>query len=145
MGIWQILILFEWRFGRISSVNFQVLMMKTLRYKYCKKRITTRKIMSIVMSQVVIRLLYYLYLHFSSLKLKNGLKKHFRNVIKIKHGFVKLVVIFCTFYKMWLCDPSPNMLGVGNVYGTENWNLIKQKFRMSISRTDRQKYKMVNW
>ena len=102
--IWQIHILFEWRFGHVSPVNFQALMMKKLRYKYCKKRITTRKVMSMVMSEVVIRLLQYLYLQFSSVKLKNVLKKHFRNVVKIKHEFVKLVVIFCTFYKMWLCD-----------------------------------------
>ena len=29
---------------------------------------------------------------FSSLKLENGLKKHVRNVARIKHGFVELVV-----------------------------------------------------
>ena len=33
---------------------------------------------------------------FSSLKLENGLKKHVRNVARIKHGFVELVVILFT-------------------------------------------------
>ena len=30
------------------------------------------------------------------IKLENGLKKHFRNVDRIKHGFVELVVILFT-------------------------------------------------
>ena len=34
---------------------------------------------------------------FSSLKLENGLKKYVRNVAEMKHGFVKLVVIFLLF------------------------------------------------
>ena len=33
----------------------------------------------------------------SSLKLENGLKKHFQNVARIKYGFVELVVILFTF------------------------------------------------
>ena len=34
---------------------------------------------------------------FSSLKLENGLKKHVRNVARIKYEFVELVVILVTF------------------------------------------------
>ena len=33
---------------------------------------------------------------FSSLKFQNGLKKHVRNIARIKHGFVELVVILFT-------------------------------------------------
>ena len=35
---------------------------------------------------------------FSSLKLENGLKKHVRNVARIKYGFFELVVILFTYY-----------------------------------------------
>ena len=35
-------------------------------------------------------------LNFFIIKLENGLKKHVRNVARIKHGFVELVVILFT-------------------------------------------------
>ena len=40
--IWQIHILFQQRFECVPSFHFQALMMKTFRYKYYNKRITTR-------------------------------------------------------------------------------------------------------
>ena len=43
-----------------------------------------------------------------SVKLENGLKEHIRNVAEIKYGFVKLAVIFLTFYKITLFDSFPD-------------------------------------
>ena len=40
--IWQIQILFQQRFGNISSVHFQALVMKKVKNKYYNKQITTR-------------------------------------------------------------------------------------------------------
>ena len=40
--IWQIHLLFKRYFQRVSSVHFQTILMKKLRYKYYNKRITTR-------------------------------------------------------------------------------------------------------
>ena len=53
--IWQINILFQWRFGHVSSVYFQNLMMKKLSSKYYKKRIITRdngNVQGLVQSQL---------------------------------------------------------------------------------------------
>ena len=40
--IWKIHVLFQRHFEGVSSVNFQNLMIKILRYKYYNKQITTR-------------------------------------------------------------------------------------------------------
>ena len=61
------------------------------------------------------------------------LKEHVRNIAELKDGFVKLVVTFLLFTRCDYVIPSMNILGVGNVYDTENSNLIKQKLRMNIS------------
>ena len=45
--------------------------------------------LNITITRVVIGLLQYLYLNFLIIKLENGLKKHVRNVARIKHGFVE--------------------------------------------------------
>ena len=42
----------------------------------------------------------------SLLKLKNGQKKHLQNVVEIKHGFLKLVVIFLYFLQHFLPPKS---------------------------------------
>ena len=39
---------------------------------------------------------------FSSLKLKNRLKKHIRNIAEIKYGFIKLVVISAASIFLWI-------------------------------------------
>ena len=49
------------------------------------------------LSEVLISLLKYLYLNFSSIEFENELKKHVRNVAEIKYEFVKLAVIFLLF------------------------------------------------
>ena len=47
---------------------------------------------------VMIRSLQYLWLSFSLLKLKNGLKKHVPNVAERKYVFTKLVAIFLNYF-----------------------------------------------
>ena len=100
-------------------------MLKKLEYS---KQISTQENGNVTTCDLLIVILR---LYFSSLNLKNGQKKHVRNIAELKDGFVKWIFLLFTRYDYVI--PSMNILGVGNVYDTENSNLIKQNLRMNIS------------